>query len=397
MANMMQHNQIGYDSLFGNGVCYEYWGRFQKFGRLVGKALASVLLLTAMTSCVIMEQTKHPVESSTANNQLASSVKLIRIDANTIKDLLESEVTSDKAAGSSLPLPIDDWEYQIGPGDVLSIVVWDHPQLTIPAGAERSAVEAGNMVRPDGTIFYPYVGALDVSGKTLSEVRLALSEGLRNVIPNPQVDVSVARFSAEKIQLTGAVASPGSVPVTDLPLTLLDALEYREGLLTDSDVQNVKLIRDNQEYSINLKQFLEAGKGNQNPQLIGDDVVIVPRLINNEVYVMGEVDTPGVVPFNGQPLNLTQAVASSSGISKTTADASGIFVFRPSVVDQQIAVYQLDATDPAALLLGTRFQLIRGDVVYVTSAPATRWNRIIGNIIPSLGALTALLFIGDGS
>ena len=106
---------------------------------------------------------------------------------------------------------------------------------------------------------------------------------------------------------------------------------------------------------------------------------------------MGEVAAPGVVPLNGQPLNLTQAVASSSGISKATANASGIFVFRPSAVDQQIAVYQLDATDPAALLLGTRFQLTRGDVVYVTSAPATRWNRIIGNIIPSLGALSALL------
>ena len=121
--------------------------------------------------------------------------------------------------------------------------------------------------------------------------------------------------------------------------------------------------------------------------------MVVPRLENNEVYVMGEVKTPRVVPLTNEELSLTDALASSEGLSKTSADASGIFVFRTAPKAQQIHVFQLDITDPTALLLGTQFMLARGDVVYATSAPATRWNRVVANLIPSLGVLNTLLLI----
>jgi polysaccharide export outer membrane protein len=55
--------------------------------------------------------------------------------------------------------------YQIGPGDVLNIVVWDHPELSIaPAGSlatdasSLSAVGNGHNVSPQGLIQFPFVG-----------------------------------------------------------------------------------------------------------------------------------------------------------------------------------------------------------------------------------------------
>jgi polysaccharide export outer membrane protein len=78
---------------------------------------------------------------------------------------------------------------------------------------------------------------------------------------------------------------------------------------------------------------------------------------------------------------------------QATADANGVFVLRKSNVEQTgyIAnVYQLHAKNIAAMVLAEQFELQPSDIVYVTSAPLARWNRVISLLLPSVASVDSL-------
>ncbi|HMO07812.1 MAG TPA: sugar ABC transporter substrate-binding protein, partial [Paracoccaceae bacterium] len=131
------------------------------------------------------------------------------------------------------------------------------------------------------------------------------------------------------------------------------------------------------------KSFLERGVAGNNPTLQNGDVINVPRLAMAEAYLLGQLVRPATIDLTREDVTLTQAVTRVGGLREDQADARGIFVFRAT--DRGITVYQLDASNPAAFLLGTRFTLAPRDVVYVTTAPLYRWNRLISSLLPTLG------------
>jgi polysaccharide biosynthesis/export protein len=267
----------------------------------------------------------------------------------------------------------------------LNVTVWDHPELTIPAGEFRSPEATGNPVGADGTMFYPHVGVVEVGGKTLREIRELLTQRLAKVIQRPQLDVRVAAFRGKKIQVTGEVTAPSTLPITDVPMRALDAIAQARGTTAEADLRNVTLTRGGKTFALNLQAVNEEGDLTQNWLLQDGDVLHVPDRRLNRVFVLGEVKRPSTQLMHKGRLSLADALGNSEGVDLATANTGAIYVIRGSFDAPRI--FKLDASSPDSLLLATQFELEPRDVVFVSTTGVVRWNRTISQIAPTVQML----------
>jgi polysaccharide export outer membrane protein len=278
-----------------------------------------------------------------------------------------------------------DADYRIAPHDVLSVIVWEHPELTIPAGEFRSAETSGFPVSADGDIFFPHVGLLRVAGLTPEEIRLTLTQRLARVVKQPQLQVLVAAYRGKRAQVSGEVVAPVAVPITDVPLRVQDAIALARGFTPDADPARVTLSRGGQAHQLDLLALYEGGDLSQNWVLQDGDVVHVPDRSQNKIFVLGEVKKPAVRLMPKGRLTLADAIADLSELDLVYANPSQIFVFRGQYDAPEI--YRLDASSPDALLLATEFRLRPRDVVFVSTTNLGRFSRVVSHIIPTVQAL----------
>lgn len=285
----------------------------------------------------------------------------------------------------ALAQAIASYEYRIEPLDVLSVTVWDHPELTIPAGEYRNPEDSGRPVDAEGDIYYPYVGTLHVAGMSTSQVRSLLTDRLAKYIKDPQLDVRVAAFRSQRVHVTGQVKQPGVVPITDVPLTLLDAINGTGGVTELGDLSHVFVTHDGHTQVYDVQALLNDGDLTQNMLLKPGDIIHVPDSTLSKVHVMGELMKPGSYPMYKGRMNLAEAIGAAGGIDPTTSNPGQIFVFRN--VGGKPKIFWLDAESPVSMVLATEFRLQPQDVVYVANVPMARYNRVIGQVLPTIQAL----------
>lgn len=281
--------------------------------------------------------------------------------------------------------PPDYGDYVLGPGDVINVIVWDHPELTIPAGEFRSAEASGTVVGEDGNIFYPYVGILHVDGLTVTELRGMLLKKLSRWIENVQLDVRVAAYRSKRVYVVGEVNQPGLQPINDIPMTVIEAVNRAGGFTTEADHANITLTRGGVTYRVDLQALYEEGLVSQNVLLQHGDILNVPDRQYNKVFILGEVRAPGSYPMNKRRKSLAEAIGDAGDFDKLTSNPNQIYVMRGTSGRPEI--YHLDAQSPDALLLADQFALQPRDIVYVDAADIARWNRVITNITPTFELL----------
>jgi polysaccharide export outer membrane protein len=360
---------------------------------LLIRTAAALALPLALTACVVapgmdmIAPATVPVSISGTGGTEDINVPIHEIDINLIREQQAARASNEHP--NVRKLIASPRAYVIGPGDVLQITVWDHPELAAAAGMQASTTKpsdaaAGFIVDQHGNIQFPFVGALHVSDLSPEDAQIRLVKQLSKSYIDPQVTLRVASFRAKSVYIDGEVKTPGLQAFNDIPMTLLEVVNRAGGFTADADQGHMTLLRDGTSYPIDLTTLVDRGINPAGIVLQPGDLLRVSGREDNGVFVMGEVNKPSLVlPMKTGRLTLSQALAQAGSINSNTANAKALYVIRGAASGSP-QVYHMNAHSPVAMTLANDFQLLPNDVVYVDGNGLVRFSRVLSLLLPSV-------------
>lgn len=152
--------------------------------------------------------------------------------------------------------------------DLLEVRVYGEPDLS---GVYR--------VDPDGYVYFPLCGKVEVGGQTASGAADALTGCLKQgFVRRPQVTALVKEFNSKKVFVFGEVSKPGAFPFEE-GMTIVHAISQAGGLTRTASKNNVNITRvvDGKEEKIPVKvEDIVIGREKNLPLRPGD-IIFVPE------------------------------------------------------------------------------------------------------------------------
>lgn len=292
---------------------------------------------------------------------------------------------------------VANYRYRLGPQDILNIQIWNHPAFSTQSQAGSSGNSNSNnigiTVNAEGKIFYPYVGELKVTGLSTEQVRSLLTKKLSTYLKDPQISVSVVGFNSQVVDITGAVANPTLIPLTNVPLTVLSAVSKAGNAIPCSkaaggsgscaDIGHVVVTHNGISSKINLDTLKAPNGSSTNWVLHQGDKIYVP---NNSSYVflLGAAKSTGTFNMIDGKLSLKELIGSAGGMGPGS-DPTYTYVIRNFKNHPKIFVMNLRSPD--SLNLAGQFALKPEDVVFVSTSKIQSFNEIINQFTPSLSTV----------
>ncbi|MEE9276660.1 MAG: FG-GAP-like repeat-containing protein [bacterium] len=272
-------------------------------------------------------------------------------------------------------------EYVIGPGDILTINIWQGIK------AEVRPVQ----VSERGFISFGYIDDVEAAGLTLKELDTVITARLAKFIKSPRIEVNVKRFGSKIVRVMGAVVRPRTYNV-QRSITLLDSILLAGGHITPTtkgDLARVKVQRNGQTQTVNLLRFISGAADAENPILQSGDLVFVPEasaelLEQQRIYVFGQARAPGVYPYTFN-MRVLDAISKARG-------------FTPFGLKDEVRIIRGDPERPEVIQSNILAMLERGDrrgnhllrpndVVFIPRSVIGDLRDFVGKVTPILNFL----------
>lgn len=340
--------------------------------------------------------------------------------------------------------------YLLGPGDVLGLSLASTQAIDPVTGSTDGQTAVQDLVvRDDGAVSIPQVGAVAVGGLSIDEAEAQIFARLVDAGIDPNFGVQVTGFNAQRYSVGGAVANEQVLTLGLNRTSLAQALAQAGGIaVTNPEFASIRIYRDGTLYQIPLTQFRADAAFQTLAVLPGDaiyvdttydldraqafyrnqiDIISLRRAdrsaalseLSTEVglrradlseqrevfvqrdtlgatdrdyvYLAGEVASPSRVPLPyGQQATLADVLYGAGGFNAATANPSQIYVLRPDpAVLGAVTAWHLDARNAVVLTLATRFEMRPDDIIFIEEQPITSFNRVLQQSIPSLITTTA--------
>lgn len=197
-------------------------------------------------------------------------------------------------------------EYQLGPGDIIRVTVFQNPDLTTETRVSES-----------GVVTFPLVGNVKVGGLTVPAAEALIAKQLRSggFVLKPQVGILPLQMRSNQVAVLGQVNRPGRYPLETSDMRLSDMLATAGGIAptgADEIVLVGKRDGKNVRLTIDIPALFTAGDLADDTPLIGGDVIYVSRAPT--FYIYGEVNRPGAFRLE-RDMTVMQGLATGGGVT----------------------------------------------------------------------------------
>lgn len=278
--------------------------------------------------------------------------------------------------------PSADEEYRLGPGDEITVDFAGRPDM-----------QAHLVIGPDGRITLPLAGEIMLAGLTRADAAKSIVTALTPYYANLAAQVTVTKYTANRVLVMGAVEHPGPIEFDGVP-TLLEAVS-RSGLPTvgpDKKPQipdRCAIYRgSDQVVWVQLRELIQSGNSLADLRLRRDDVIYVPSLTEQFVSVLGEVQHPGAIPVTSTS-TLAGVLADAGGLTEDAGSNAHIQIVDPATGSSRVLTFK-DALNPAKV---REITLKPGQIIFVPKTGFARATYVMQRLNP-LFQLSTLAYLG---